>query len=70
MIYLLDITGAFFYLVFRVLILPVLAVVGCFFAVLLLIKTIRNLNRRLRAIKLQPVQPLYRLARVRLNLSK
>jgi hypothetical protein len=70
MIYLLDITGGLLYFVFRILILPVLAVVGCFFMALLVLKATRRFSRWLRTVKLRPIQPLYRLGRVRLNLSK
>jgi hypothetical protein len=56
--------------VFRILILPVLAVVGCFFMALLVLKATRRFSRWLRTVKLRPIQPLYRLGRVRLNLSK
>jgi len=66
MIYLIDITGLLFYIIFRIIILPVLAVVGCFFILLFSIKTIRNLTRQIRAINLKPALPLFRFAKLRL----
>jgi len=70
MIYLIDIIGALLYMIFRIVILPVLLVVGCFFAVLLLIKTINTISRFIRSMHVKPALPLFRFAKVRLHLSK
>ena len=71
MIYFIDITGMLLYLVFRIVILPVLLVVGCFFMLLFTIKTTRSLVRMIRSLNLKPAMPLFRFAKLRmLSLGK
>lgn len=66
MVYFIDISGLLLYLVFRIVILPVLAVVGCFFMLLFAIKAVRFALLRLQAVQLRLPSPLFRLAKLRL----
>jgi len=65
MIYLIDITGLLLYIIFRIIILPVLLVVGCFFLLLFMIKAINNSIRIVRSFSLRPALPLFRFAKLR-----
>jgi hypothetical protein len=61
--HLLDITGFFLYLIYKVLVFPLLLVLGTCFTLITLVKGFWSLVRMVRSIKLRPLAPLYRLAR-------
>ena len=66
----LDIAGAFLYVAFRILVLPVLLVLSCMFAAFTLLKFIAALPNKVRRIKVKLTPPLYRVIRFRFSLSK
>lgn len=68
MAHFLNIAGLVFYMVFRVIILPVLVVVGCLFMLLAIFKGLKKLHAFITAIR--PARPLYRFARLRFHFSK
>jgi hypothetical protein len=61
--HLLDITGFFLYLFYKVLVFPLLLLLGSCFTLIALLKGIWTLARLVRSIKVRPLAPLYRLAR-------
>ena len=65
MIHFIDITGLLLYIIFRILILPVLLVVGCFFILLFMVKTIGNIIGMVRSFSLKLALPRFRFAKLR-----
>jgi hypothetical protein len=61
--HLLDITGFFLYLFYKVLVFPILLFLGSCFTLIALIKGIYSLARIVRSTTLRPLAPLYRLSR-------
>jgi hypothetical protein len=70
MAHFLDITGAFLYLAFRVIIIPVLVWLSLFFLLLALIKAALRLVKWIGAIKFRVIQPSYLFARIRFASGK
>ncbi len=65
---LLDFTGAYLYIAFRIITLPLLFVLYLFFAILLLIKYIRIAVKAVCRFKLRKVESFYRSTRYNHNL--
>lgn len=70
MTHVLNITGAFLYLAFRVIIIPVLVWLSLFFFVLAAVKAAVKFAKWIGTIKFRVIQPSYLFARLRLASGK
>ena len=60
---LLDFTGAYLFIAFRIIVLPLLLILYLFFAVLLLIKYVKIAVNGVHRLKVRKPQPFYSLTR-------
>jgi hypothetical protein len=68
--YFLDITGAFLYVAFRILVFPLVAALQSIFLIVALVQQLKKFRAQLRTIKIKPAVPLYRFVRLRFHFIK